>query len=322
MNSITSSKTIQRTVYFIIALFFISCNSNTDTTSHKDYEQDLLYANNLNGNIKSIKTETFQASKNSADVMKGEKANPYLDLSTYLQDIIPLNSTIEFSRQGKEILREIRSSSSPLTIAVVYDNAGNIIERHFISDRYKNVTKYEIDDNRPISSTYNNEEGKVTSTSTFEYDNGLIKEITTTANDGEILDKTKFSYTDGVQTKKIYYASDKLIRSYKTDIHGRHFEILNPGGFINDQISIQYDGMNPFPTKILTYSDNKLENTLTLAFDEKGNISEIKEVGKEAEFETTYTYTHKYDSKGNWVERITYIDGDIKYLTTRTIKYY
>lgn len=310
-----SSKIMQRAVYFLIALIAISCNS----ASFKDFEQDLRYANNLKGNIKSIKTETFEASEIFDVTIKGESATPNFDLSTYLQAIIPLNSTIEFTKEGKLVLKEIKGASFSQSGKIIYDSNWNIVEELFTSNRNENITKYEITNNRPTSSTFYNDDGDVVNKANYVYDNGLLQEITTTGNDGEVLDRTTFSYADGVETKDVYYTSGKLIRTYKTDIFGRHLEILSPGGFLNNKIIIQYDGKNPVPTKILTYSDNDLESTLIMTLDDLGNIVEIKEIG---EVETIYSYAYKYDKKGNWLERTTYVDGEIKYITTRTIKYF
>ena len=73
---------------------------------------------------------------------------------------------------------------------------------------------------------------------------------------------------------------------------------------------------------MLRYEDNQIVGKLEITLDDHKNISEIKDIDINDEFETLYKYTYKYDKRGNWIERIKYENNNLKYITERTIEYY
>ncbi|MCZ2397206.1 MAG: hypothetical protein LC100_11775 [Chitinophagales bacterium] len=74
-----------------------------------------------------------------------------------------------------------------------------------------------------------------------------------------------------------------------------------------------------FPVEIKIYKDNTIFSKMDLSFDEKYNITEIKEIDEDGKIE--YSFTYKFDDKGNWVEQAMYEDGELEYITTRKIEY-
>ena len=73
---------------------------------------------------------------------------------------------------------------------------------------------------------------------------------------------------------------------------------------------------------MLRYEDNQIVGKLEITLDDHKNISEIKDIDIRGKDETLYKYTYKYDKHGNWIERIKHENGNLKYITERTIEYY
>ncbi len=74
-----------------------------------------------------------------------------------------------------------------------------------------------------------------------------------------------------------------------------------------------------FPVEIKIYKDNTIFSKMDLSFDEKYNITEIKEIDEDGKIE--YSFTYKFDDKGNWVEKITTSSDSLTGITFRTITY-
>lgn len=64
-------------------------------------------------------------------------------------------------------------------------------------------------------------------------------------------------------------------------------------------------------------TSNGVAVTCSSTYDEQGNIIETKST------DGNYSkYIYEYDSYGNWIKRISHIDGNILYITERIIEYF
>jgi hypothetical protein len=71
-------------------------------------------------------------------------------------------------------------------------------------------------------------------------------------------------------------------------------------------------------------SDSSLNSKFTYKYDDRNNMTEKNYYRSDGSLLRNYIYKYKYDSKGNWIERIEYYgEANIKNeITEREIKYY
>ena len=155
----------------LLALTLASCSSNVT----KDYEDNLLFINNINGNIKSILSETFEAYEKFGEIQKGEPATPYIYLP--INSIILGNSFYEFTKQGKLKTEIFKSKYYSYRLTLVYDDSGNIVEENYEYDDTKHITKFKIEKGKMVSSITYDKEGKKSGTSDYFFEGDIIKEI-------------------------------------------------------------------------------------------------------------------------------------------------
>ncbi|MCC7575183.1 hypothetical protein KO361_06340 [Candidatus Woesearchaeota archaeon] len=306
---------MKRINYFLIVLLIYSCNS----TPFKDYEENLIYLNNLKGNVKTIISETFSAEEKFGEPIKGEITNPDFDLSEYLNVLTPPNSKVEFSENGKLMLIEVNNSYLSYSLKHSYDKNWNRIEMSFKYNENETIHKFINENNRIISGKTYNKEGEEIKTSKFNYVNGNLSEIISIDTEGTIIEKIKYIYENGTLAENTYGKTGDLVHYIKKDIYGRYIETLF---YENNKFIFKYNGQKPFPKEILSYSDNDLTGKMTISLDENDNIIETRLFDEDGEVETIHKYFYKYDKEGNWIERILYENDNIENITIRTIEYY
>ncbi len=302
----------------LMAFALVSCT----TSVFKDYEENLLHLNNIKGQVKSIRTETFEAEEKFGEIQKGESEKSYFSLlllSLYDVSILFENSFYEFTKHGKLKTMEFIDEDYSRKTTFVYDDSGNIMEEVYrFDEEFKQTTKYNYEKGKLVSSVADNKNGKELRAH-YMFEGELIKEVVDKNEEGGILSKIEYSYKDGVQTESVYLA-EKLMNECKRDFSGRILETFTT--FKNERTMIFYEGDNVFPSEMKTYRDDEICHKLELTLDDKSNIIEIREIDEDGDVETKYEFTYKFDKKGNWIELSTYEDGDLESITTRTIEYY
>ncbi|MDR1897461.1 MAG: hypothetical protein LBR10_11790 [Prevotellaceae bacterium] len=211
----------------------------------------------LKGEVKSVKTVTYQAIEKSGKITKGEIDSLHT-IEEYLYDSNG-NLIAQNSYESGDHLKEIHTYK--------YDSIGNRIE----TDRYysngmlasKIIHQYDSTGN-PIEDIYYRPDGSLSATSIFKYD-----------TDGDLIEENFYDPDGSLSSTAIF---SEFARKDKYDNCGNPIE------------TIFYQ-----PDRIL--------------------------------FKDTYKY--KYDSKGNWTERISYYKkpnsvrkGKAYSITERTITYY
>ena len=204
----------------LLLIIASSCNSNP----FNQYDENLIYINNLKGKIKSVKSETYRATEIFGEAVKEELATPLFDLSNTLANILSPNSTINFAENGKTTSFRDLSYSLKLT----YDKEWNVLEEHFNADNNEIITKFKTVDNKIISSTSFDKELNDNRISEFLYEDDLIKEVITKNNEKRTVSKIKFDYEDKKQIQNYYNELGKLQRKNRKDIYGKYLEIEIP----------------------------------------------------------------------------------------------
>lgn len=306
----------------LLALILVSCSSNAT----KDYEENLLFVNNINGSVESILSETFDAEEKFGEIQKGDSISSWFDFHIYT--IISDNTFYEFTKQGK--LKTV--SNDIFTYYYDYDDSGNIAEENIrYSDTTNYLTKFKIEKDKIVSSISYDTKGEKITVSDFIFEGDLIKEIIIKDEKGTFIEKTKFSYENDVQTESIYNNKGELYREYKRDIVGRILEIYTRYptyfigynlSYINEKMQFIYKEGIIFPAEIRFYKNDDISGKMDLSFDEKHNITEIKSIDEDGEISLKFSFTYKYDDNGNWIEQATYRDGELDFITTRKIEYY
>jgi antitoxin component YwqK of YwqJK toxin-antitoxin module len=57
-------------------------------------------------------------------------------------------------------------------------------------------------------------------------------------------------------------------------------------------------------------------------YDSKGNLIEANKYNSHENLEEKWTLKYEFDEKGNWIKKVTYVDGEVTRITERTIDYY
>lgn len=150
-----------------------------------------------------------------------------------------------------------------------------------------------------------------------------------------------YSYDDNVKANGSYkYNSDGNLLEY-------YFRYEN-SDFLDTKTIYQYDKNHNLVELNLYHFDNHLFSNYTYKYDNKHNlIEENKTMGQDHHIKTIYQYNKdnelissevsdnynifnrketyqytKYDQKGNWIERIEYLNGKPYTITEREIEYY
>lgn len=197
---------------------------------------------------------------------------------------------IIFDQKGNKIEENIYASDGNLRkkYTFEYDNLGNLSKKNrynFDGSLYEKHT-YEYDDkgNLVIDNSYWSD-GSLKIKLTYKYDNigNVIKEQKY-RSDGTLLKKYRYQYDNkGNLVKKNRHESDGII-------------IIRPS-----------------QTTIWMW---------TYKYDDKGNIIEVKEYDSVGNLDNVKNFKYEYDSKGNWVKRIDFINEKPKYILIREHKYY
>jgi len=166
---------------------------------------------------------------------------------------------------------------------------------------------------------YYNSDGNLERKSSFSIGDGNIKScITTFYNESNKVEKSSYFYTNDKVDSIISLKDGKkmtLTNSFFEDENGKGYKqvVIDYSG--EKDTSIFYFDSKGRITKMITGGD-----TYTYIYNDNGDL----EKSTYSHFKNNYKY--KYDSKGNWIERIEYEKWanqkpTIKSYTTRTIEY-
>ncbi len=134
------------------------------------------------------------------------------------------------------------------------------------------------------------------------------KIVSTYNNQGKIIEQNSYNTDGSLSFKYIVKYDDKGkkigINQYNAD-----------GGLLSQKI---YDSKeNLLESKEYFSSDGSVTGNMTLHYDEKGHLIELKEHNVNG----TFTYTYRYDDSGNRIEEKAYVNGHLEKTKTVTYRY-
>ncbi len=166
--------------------------------------------------------------------------------------------------------------------------------------------------------------------------------------------KISYKYdAEGSMVEENHYNSDskleyQILYEYKYDEKGNVVEQIEKGSEskTNRRITYGYDDKGNLVEEKWYYADGTLSWHVTYRYNDKGyKVEEITNSIEQSPSKITYKYDdkggnterdeyfhsgglvryknqYKYDSQGNWIKRIKYVDGTLSIITERTIEYY
>lgn len=293
-------------------------------------EQKKEQQGTVKGTIISITTHSFN--KNgflTKKVTDGLDKNPYVQTFNY---DVNGNRTEEKGFIGDKL---------NYRIAFKYDQEKRLIRE----TKYENnIVAYDqtflYDKTNLIEKEKKNKDGKVTEKITYTYDfkNNLAEKSVFETQDtkGEIKLSEFYTYKHDINNNLIemityyyfYMASDTVTSSEKK-IYAYDNKLLmdeiwyNSTGKVTQKTRYTYNKKKQVRTAIAEkYHIGKEREEITYQYSSKGIISE-KYIGRHSGNRSTFSMT-KYDSKGNWIEYVSFAEND-KSTTTVTeqeIEYY
>lgn len=202
---------------------------------------------------------------------------------------------------------------------LLFDKKGRITEldTYFRGRQPKTIQRWTYDDKNHVSKeVLELVPEKLTQTTSYTYDDKQKKASATITSTGFPNKKSKMVISLGDNL----LPSEILAYNFEGKLEGKRVLKYSKNGFLSESLS--YDDKNRF-TKI----DNKVNSTYELHFStkylyERGLFPTKYIVTSGKEPSQTFTLKYKLDSKGNWIEKTYFLDGEAAATIEREITYY
>ncbi|MDY0144052.1 MAG: hypothetical protein RBR97_19395 [Bacteroidales bacterium] len=279
----------------IIILFFVFLVQSCILVENSDND---LSNRNIKGDVISLEVVSYNAIEKFGEITKGEAG---------WQNNQDKDSYTIFNKNGNIIQWYSYNSRGYLENKYIYeyDEKGNYIERNsYISNgRLDSKKIYKYNDKGKIEECNNyNYNGVLDYSEKYKYDNNdkIIEENWYTS-DGKLGYKISYTYNDnGKKIKTIIYDSNGIIQTSQTNDYNKKGDLI-VHNIYNSEGSIK--------------TENKYN------YNDKGDIVEEYTFDYIEGTEQKLINKYEYDSKGNWVSCIIYINNEPKYIIQRIIGY-
>ena len=138
----------------------------------------------------------------------------------------------------------------------------------------------------------------------------------------EITEKTYNSDRKLIETKteRVGYSMSKNIYQYPNDK-----TVIIKSGYINDSSYIEikkiYDQNNVLVEESVTPIGSDRFRIVNQKRDKFGNLKSLLHLNEQGDTIRFWTYQYLYDSKNNWIQKISYLDDKALNFIKREIKY-
>ncbi len=281
-------------------------------------ELNYLQKNNLRGAVKSIDVKKY--------IINGKEG---LSFNVSQTDYI----ITSIDKKGNETKEEkiYGNGSRSNTIVYQFNNKGQEVGHIFYTRGEvveKQVKQFNNKGNQ-VGLQFFRKNGEIRKRWVFQlYADGRAKEIREYDSKDTLTFKALFWYykVDN-KTEEKWYGKGGVFQNW----YGFTF---NDKGLLIEEKRYE-EGGGPIGRILFTYDarDNLLERLESVrnannttryvyTYDENDNITSEKKYDKEEKLIETKTYAYTYDDKGNWLEKLEYINGIEKNIDKRTVAYY
>jgi hypothetical protein len=289
-------KKVFTAIIFVILMLIIACNQGVP------FDKNLWLIDQLKGNVKSMSRIEYEVKDTLNQIIKGKVVD---DKEGF--------GNIRLTYNNKGYWTEYRSHSatgSPiLTEKPEYSKDGKM--RMIARRDYKYDTilwrRYDYKHDR---NTIN-----ISDAHCYNAADSLLWRITWKYdNDGNAIESYRYNST-GVQESKKFYVHDEKGNLLKVTTYN----------LLNDEITTsahKYDE-NGNRTEICEYKGNdSLTKRIVYRYNDNGLCSESQVYNAENKLDKNITYKYRYDEKGNWIERVEYLNDKAVKITEREIEYF
>lgn len=288
---------MQRKILLIISIFvFITFSQTTNAQSKKKSDAEI---EGLKGEVMSVNEKYYIEKRIFFGLI------PIKEESSYEHKIYNKEGKLVFEKD----ISDFREDNWNISY-YKYDNRGNCIEQ--IDSNYEDGSYYSrlwqytfnYDEKGNIIEKYVSLDGKHIEKYSFKYD-----------NNGDYIEKISSKFDDEIPPIK-----EILIRDNKGNI----IERKEYSYFGNHRYVFKYDDKGNKIKEAFYNQGDTLSSVSLFDYNEKNDIIEqidffIYEIDTE---NNTLKFKYKYDSKGNWIKQIVYINGSIEFIAKRKIEYY
>jgi len=302
----------------IILFLFVNCtneknknskNLDSNTSSAKEEIISKNVDNNLaeldlKGKVRSIKRYSYEVSSKFGEIIKGR--------------VIEAKESF-YNPEGNK------------TEIIEYDDNGKLTQKDEFSYNSQNLIKISIETNLQFD---------IKDTLSYNYSYykpDKIKEIKILKSNGSLKNKILYNEQDYVKEDIVYRANGKpfIGNSYLYDSTGNKIEMKRTyyrKDIRTSKIEFSYNKNNNIAKQTEYKQDGSILKTIIYEYDTKGNV--VKEIPSSTHYvndnleivedksKVTYTYKYEFDSKHNWLKKITYINDMPTNMDIRTIEYY
>ncbi len=333
--------------YIIILISIIGCSKTNDKTRLKND----LSERNLNGKIKSVKTELFEYSIKNDSLIIGEKINSHtFDRNETLEfnELGFITSKIEYysnnkvSNENKYLyndknrLQEISEidhygKKSVMSDKFYYNQTDSLVRIESRYNDFKRTILFERNEGNQLIKRTDKVKDTIQMTFTFQYDKkeNIIKENSYLKSDipsklisrkfennlVKLEDITQFYEYDTVNYQNIFeYDKEQRVSKVKSNFENENSYTLTINSYHNNS-KLKEQMWEPIGAVKYYISIQK--------WDKKGNLIEHSREDSETGIKDIWIYKYKFDKVGNWITKENYKDDKpSKTIVKREIKYY
>lgn len=231
------------------------------------------------------------------------------------------NDLSKINLQGD--IKQIRTSSY-----VAGDAFGKLERKRISGERENSQIIFDKKGNREQAEIYS-QNGKLIRKYTYAYnDKGLRSQVSQYSGRGELSYKYISEYDEKENRSAVTTYDGKGNISTKTTFkYDEKNNIIEETEYKGDgsilwKTNFKYDDKGNNIEKERYKFDGKLLHKYVYSYDEKNNVSEEMLYGEKGNLERKSRFAYTYDSAGNWIQCIEYINENPKFIVDRAITYH